>query len=59
MRIAVQVIVDMTPKQAASYCDVNAVERREIRDDIRAYIRTALQDSPAFTGGGADVYVKA
>lgn len=58
MKIAVQVIVEMTPEQASTYCHENSVERHEIRDDIRTYIRTALQDSPAFGDGAADVSVR-
>jgi hypothetical protein len=57
MKIAVKVTVEMTPEQVESYADVNGVERTEVRDDVRRYILSALQDSPAFTGGQADVAV--
>ena len=56
-KIALKVTVEMTPEQVAAYCDVNGVERAELRQDVRDYIRYTLQDSPAFTGGAADVMV--
>jgi predicted transcriptional regulator len=57
MRIVVKVAVEMTPDQVAAYCADNGVDRGEIREDIRSYIRTALQDSPALGESGADVTV--
>jgi hypothetical protein len=57
MRIAVKVTVEMTPEQISDYCDFNAVNRAGVREDVRDYIRMSLQDSPAFTQGGADVSV--
>lgn len=57
MKIAVKVTVQMTPEQAEAYAYMNAVDRAEIRDDVRRYILATLQDSPAFTGGTADVTV--
>jgi hypothetical protein len=57
MKIAVKVTVEMTPAQVTAYCNVNGVERKDVRRDVTDYIRYTLQDSPAFTGGAADVDV--
>ena len=59
MKIALKVTVEMTPQQVASYCNAEAVDRGEIRDDIRQYVETALQCSAAFYDDGADVTVRA
>lgn len=52
MRVAIRVTVEMSPEDVAGYCRDNAVDPREIRQDIKDYVRTALQDSPAFTYHG-------
>jgi hypothetical protein len=53
-----RVTVEMTPEQVESYCNTVGVDRSELRSDLESYIRTALQDAPDFTGGGADVSVR-
>jgi hypothetical protein len=57
MRIAVRVTVEMTPEQLDNYCSYNGIGRREVRQDVTDYIRTALQDAPCFTEDMADVSV--
>jgi len=41
-----RVTVEMTPAQVAAYCDTAGIDRSELREDVRTYVRTALQGSP-------------
>lgn len=72
MRIAVTVVIEMTDEQVKDYADEYGVPRnggrlyaREVVEDVRGYVLTAVQDSPAFGEigdgkgtRGADVTVK-
>jgi hypothetical protein len=72
MRIAVTLVIDMTDDQVKAYADGYGLPRdggrlyaREVVEDVRSYVLTAVQDSPAFGEigdgdgtRGADVSIK-
>jgi hypothetical protein len=63
MRIPVTLIIDMTDAQVQDYAEVQGIPlanggkpyAKDIVEDVRRYVLTAVQDSPAFgqTGLGA------
>jgi hypothetical protein len=58
MKVALKVTVEMTSEEVANYCKFEGVDRNELREDIRQYVQTALQDSPSFQYQ-ADITVRA
>lgn len=65
MRIAVTVVVEMSDDQVAGYALEYGLPRqggklyaREVVEDVRSYVLGCVQQSAAFTEGGADVSIK-
>ena len=69
MRIQIPLVIEMTDEQVAAYAAEYGlslpVRAKDIVDDVRSYVLTAIQDSPAFgeigDGDGtrsADVSIK-
>ena len=58
MKIALKVTIEMTPAEVADYCGQAGIDRGELREDIRRYVQTALQDAPDFQDR-ADITVSA
>jgi hypothetical protein len=63
--VVVTVAVRMTDAQKEHYVAASGLPHhggplraKDIVDDVRGYVRNALQDSAAFADGGADVSIK-
>ena len=56
MRIAITLIIEMTDVQVEQYADVHSIPcansgkpyAKEVVEDVRSYVLTRIQDSPAF-----------
>jgi hypothetical protein len=52
MRIQIPLVIEMTDEQVADYAREYGlslpVRAKDIVDDVRSYVLTAVQDSPAF-----------
>jgi hypothetical protein len=61
IRVQVPLVIEMTPEQLQAYAaDYGLADLRAktIVDDVRSYVLSCVQDSAAFTDGGADVSIK-
>jgi hypothetical protein len=61
MRIQIPIVVEMTDDQVREYADeytLNDTSFKTIREDVRSYVLTCIQNSPAFAEIDADVTIK-
>lgn len=50
--IVAKVRIVITPDQAQVWADEYGIERKDVPADIKQWIETAVQEAPAFEGGG-------
>jgi hypothetical protein len=64
IRIQVPLVIEMTDEQVKDFADmrgwagVGKPTAREITQDVRSYVLTAIQESAAFGDDGAEVSIK-
>jgi hypothetical protein len=65
IRVTIAVVIDMTGDQVQGYADEYGLPReggrlyaREVVEDVREYVLSALQQCPAFCEGRATVSLK-
>lgn len=65
MRIAVTLVIEMTDEQVKVYADEYGLAKpgfrlyaRDVVEDVRSAVLAAIQGSPVFCEGGADITLK-